>query len=397
MSVNGKINRCGPMSAFLLSASLLVTAPSVFAQAQDNLKPHGASAANLMSSKAPLGSDNQFGIVRLQLTGTDDPATWDITLDYGGGRVLTLNSTAIASRVVSRDQGQLTIDVPLVPNATLSATSTKSLDVRIVSVMAGSGLHAEQMLDNSKVVPFSQGATATELRFSRSFGRLEVLGADADLIGTCTAFRIANGYWATAAHCVFRQSALKQQMTRWRLQLPGAGGSFPEDASYLEGVPVATGVQAASTDPSTLLSKGDLDYAILKVAGDPGGPSFSLVSHPLPAARTPLELLQYWAGHPSPPPAGYSKASDSGCQVDQTSGQGNDESINCPRMIQHGCSSEDGASGGPLVNRTTFQLEGVHYAAGIEDAFNCAVPAAEIVKDLCLHHSTVAGSVAKCI
>jgi hypothetical protein len=146
-------------------------------------------------------------------------------------------------------------------------------------------------------------------------------------------------------------------------------------------VPVATGQKGAQPGVMQYLQPSDLDYAVLQVQDDdPGGPIFPLASAVAGKTDDKLQLFQYWTGSFSPA-AGKARCADDMCIIRLRTGP-NDPSRPelCPNMLQHGCSSEPGASGGPILLRSTLRPVGLHYRGGLPNVFNCALPAATISK-----------------
>jgi len=337
------------------------------------------------------------GVLRVLITGPGAPSSWNIKLDYGDKGVLQLNGDALVARTVRQGPEGVIVDLPIPGTGTLSASSSISgVRVRPINVLSISTIRPQQKIDGSPDVhDIDEGSSQVEKDHAMAFGRLDVLDAGGGILGLCTAFRIVRGYWLTAAHCIYRNNGepTATLMARWRLQ-PDAYAGRLEGNVFYEARPVASGLAAVNSTNASLMQPTDSDYVLLQVDKDPGGPALPLNAAQNAAPGTKLELLQHWKGDYSPAPG---KAAANTCEIrEHLELDDYSNSANCPFTLQHTCSSDGGGSGGALVDASNFRLIGLHYGAGKDHKFNCAVPVATIAGDLCKRYSSIGAKVISC-
>lgn len=337
------------------------------------------------------------GLLRVAITGIPS-SRWTIRFDYGNAGSLELNEISAIPRAVSTQGSRMVVDLPVVPGATVTATSTNSgMRVKPLEVITIPPIFPEQMLPGSSVSSLKRGQKGDALRVSNAFARAELLTESASVLGYCTAFRIAPQYWLTAAHCAYRTSEQSRapMIASLRLQ-PNAYANEVEPGSVISAHVVASGLALSSISPAALMSDTDLDYAVLKAEGDLGTDVLRIDMTQSAPPGTRLVLFQYWQGE-MPPAAGKARSDGESCMVNDRAGA-NDASRPdlCPGAIQHGCSSQRGASGGPLLDATGYKLVALHYRAGILSKFNCGLPVAAIANDLCKRYPTIAKEVVPC-
>ena len=271
------------------------------------------------------------------------------------------------------------------------------LKVAALQVIYPSQIRPQQRIEGSLAASLEDTASPLLKAHALAFGRLRAYTATAQSPFDCTAFRVVKGYWMTAAHCGYRstENPTRPAFTAWKLQVQDWAGQL-ESAVPLDAKPVASGLRVSDPTAEDVMGQDDLDWMLLQVAGDPGGPNLPLRVNAPQAADTPLELLQHSVGN-IPPPEGKAYSTGESCKVDSdraSVGESNPEL--CLRSLRHGCSSQGGASGGPLVARKDFTLVGIHYRAGLSGLWNCGVPAATVAQDLCSRFSPLASKVLTC-
>ena len=131
---------------------------------------------------------------------------WQIHLDYGGGRTMSLNRSTAAPRIVSAStERYLILDLPVIAPGTLTAKVTPlHLELRAVVVLFPSRVDGQQLVGPPNIDLFDAGVEPALRVLGPGFGRLDRLGENGAMLGSCTAFRVAKAYWLTAAHCVVR-------------------------------------------------------------------------------------------------------------------------------------------------------------------------------------------------
>lgn len=379
---------------------ILLTALPAAAQSPSPWQVHALPGRDL--AKAPLDLDQRWngGLLRVRLkSATALPVHWHITLDYGEGQRVELDPATAAGRLVGAPEpNEVTLDLPvLAPRRLRVEIEPRDLRLPVIAVLYPSRLQSQQMIGrNPQIDLFDAGLTAQEQEAGPGFGRLDLLAARGELIGTCTGFRVAQGYWLTAAHCVARDAEDPDRAPVAAIRLQPLDYAGSEGARLWRAVPVATGQAAGRPDPTTSLGDADLDYAVLRVEEDPGGPAFPLASGVAVRPGMPLQLFQHWTGS-LPPAAGKARSADAECMLYPRIGANDPRRPElCPDALQHGCSSEPGASGGPLVERATLRLVGLHYRGGLPRLFNCALPAMTIARHICDHQPDIARRITSC-
>lgn len=335
--------------------------------------------------------------VRLMITGIQPG--WRVEVRYGSGARLVFDeSNILAWQIRQLASGHL-VDVQLPRGETIAADGNQQgIRVLPVEMTYPAPARPEQMIQGSDVHPLPPDGGKLGALVG-TFGRLELLSAGGGLVKLCTAFRVRQGWWLTAAHCVYRDSQSRDDpiVARMRLQLHAYAGAAEVDAP-LSARPVAAGLRASSLPPSdAYLDSEDLDYALLEVPQDSGGAVLALENSPA-AIRpgTELQLLQYWIGQ-IPPLPGKAYSTGASCSVYQRVGLDDPSRPElCPASIQHGCSSQEGASGGAILGRPDAQPLAIHYGAGRAGRFNCALPLKTVRADLCARTPEVARKVTVC-
>ena len=323
---------------------------------------------------------------------------WAIRFDYGAAGVLEMNKATAEPYIMRTLPNGFELDLPIIAGHSVQATSSyPAMRVRVKEAIVTRAEKSEQMIKGSNVTALNPLVGASEKAVNDAFARAEVLSAEGFLLGHCTAFRVTRGYWLTAAHCAYRTTDEpdKAQISKLRMQIDAYAAKV-ENIPAMFGRPVASGLKAATVTSASLLGKNDLDYVILEVTNDPGGATIPLTRAPVPPAGTSLMLLHYWKGEFGPA-AGKAKSDGAACSVNVRFGVDDPSRRDlCPASIQHGCSSQGGASGGPLLDNAHLTLVALHYGAGGTSKFNCGLPAASIAKDLCERSTTVARKVTTC-
>jgi hypothetical protein len=291
----------------------------------------------------------------------------------------------------------LVLDVPLVAGASLTARSNqKGLSVRVLEAITLVGTFSEQMIESSTVRLIDSDSSPNDRRLADALAKVELLGAGGEILGLCTAFRISKGYWLTAAHCAYRDEtkAGGSIVEKLRMQTGVFAGTMVGTPPFM-GTPVASGIRTLPVTAQSIVRSRDLDYVLLAAPDDAGGATIVIDRAPA-VVGDKLALFQYWGGIISPAP-GFAKSEGKSCKVQPRDGPDNDFSRPdlCPAAMQHGCSSQDGTSGAPLVN-VAGQLVAVHYGAGKTSRYNCAVPIATVLSHLCQSNPSVARKVTSC-
>jgi hypothetical protein len=379
----------------VLVSSLLTLCPVNATEQWNRIAINGI---DLLKQKLRLDEGWHTGVVRTMLVGTTND-TWRIYLDYGAAGQLTLDRRSAIAQIVREDANGIVIDVPLVPGAVISATASDSkLQLHVQEIITPSGIRVQQLIPGSPVRSLPKSATGGEANAASAIARAELLSATGQILGYCTAFRIKRGYWMTAAHCAYRDAehASAPTISSLRIQPDAYSGRVESSPAFIA-KPIASGLKARSPTAESLMATGDLDYTVLEATEDPGGSVLSLDGGQQELSGRKLRLLQHWLGE-LPPSAGKAIADGDSCMVLKPVGPRHDRSRLdlCTDAIQHGCSSQGGASGGPLVDRNDFKILALHYGAGLTSKFNCGLPIQTITLDLCQRANSLAREVIKC-
>ena len=382
------------ISALIASAAVIVPSRAEESKTLEHVPIFGT---DLIKDSLIFDPSWKSGVLRVAISGITG-ASWKIRLNYGAAGVLNLDEKSIKPRVVRSVQGALFVDLPVAAGEAISASSTLG-GVKIIAVEAivSSGLHSEQMIPDSNVVSISPAKSQHKPSRESSFARADLLGSNGEFIGICTAFRVAKTYWMSAAHCAYRDAKHSNGATvsRFRIQ-PNSYADTVEDSPPFLAAPIASGLRAPLVSPESIMADDDLDYVLLQGPDDPGSVSLSIQAGVGANVGTSLSLLQYWRGE-IPPSAGKAIAEGESCKILSHIGPNDPSRADlCPGVIQHGCSSQEGASGGPLVARMTSELIAIHYGAGLTSKFNCGVPIPLVAKDLCGRFPSIAGKVISC-
>lgn len=377
----------------LALASLVLTSAPVNSQQQWEHVP--IVGATLGETPVHLNPWLRPGVLRVVISG-ERTAEWAVRLDYGSAGQLVLDAESSEARTVRSQGNNLVVDVPLITGAELTAHINQvGLQVRILEAITLVGTFPEQMIEESKVRLIGSTSSPEERRLTDALAKVELLGVGGKILGLCTAFRVSKGYWLTAAHCAYRDEtrASGPIVEKLRMQtgaVAGALGSTP-----FIGSPVASGIHTLPVTAQSVVRGSDLDYVLLEAPKDPGGATM-LIDTASPVVGDGLALYHYWGGN-IPPAAGFSKSEGDSCKVLRRIGPDNDFSRPdlCPAAIQHGCSSQAGSSGAPLVN-ASGQLVALHYGAGKTSKFNCAIPTATVLSHLCKSNPSLARKVTSC-
>lgn len=394
--VTGRLRRRLVVAALMTCA---LGGPAIEAHARVDWTAEVIQVHDLAAKPLALKDHWHGGVLRVELSGPGKlPPEWTIRLRYGSDAEIVLDQRSAESRIVDRSPSQVTLDLPILGGRTLTTqVMPAALKLRIVAALFPSRVQSQQMLPGGRIDLFDADVGAAERALGAAFGRIDLLSSSGSFIATCTAFRVAVGYWLTAGHCVARDADHPgmPDIRQHRLQ-PIDYADRPEGPTLLKAVPVATGQSRGVPDPSKELQPADLDYAVLHVPGDTGGPVFKLSKTAATPTKTPLQLFQNWTG--SSPKPGKARCADGECVFLERLGADDPSRADmCPSpAFQHGCSSERGASGGPLVLRSTLELVGLHYAGGKALTFNCGLPARTLIDHLCAHQRGIAEKVTSC-
>lgn len=387
------------MSSRVISslATALLACQPVAAQAQQN-SIETIQGVDLTKDALPMKPYWAGGLLRIRLRGLPPGSVEALRVSYGTAGELVLDAEQLAARTVSSTSTDVTLDLPIVSGQSIKLLNAPAgLKAAALEVIAPNLVKSEQRLDGSTVATLDKAASALARDNALGFGRLSVYTTSIQAPFDCTAFRVAKGYWMTAAHCGFRSSEepSRPPFSIWKLQIQDWPGQL-EVAAPLEARPVASGLRAQNPMPTNIIDSGDLDWMLLQVDADQGGPSFALLTKATAAAETPLELLQHSIGK-VPPPAGKAVSAGDSCKVmPERAADGASNPELCLQSLRHGCSSQPGASGGPLLSRKDASLVAVHYRAGLSGLWNCGVPAAAVAHDLCTRFPSLASKVLKC-
>ncbi|MGC1176163.1 MAG: trypsin-like peptidase domain-containing protein [Polaromonas sp.] len=356
------------------------------------------AGADIVEQALFLDPGLRAGVLRIVISGTLSP-NWRVRLDYGVAGTLTLDAENAKARTVRRDAKSTTLDVPLVPGVAVAAKSDQAdISVRVLEAITLSGTYGEQMIGESGVASLGPSASNEDIRAASALARLELLTSSGELLGLCTAFRLTRGYWMTAAHCAYRDASRPDApvIAQMRIQLGSINGRVDTERSLMA-TAVASGIKNRPVTSNSQVLPTDLDYVILETADDPGG-AIIVIDRSVDAAKdTQLALFQYWSGQ-LPPAAGMAKSEGNSCRVLGKRDPPYDFTRPdlCPGAIQHGCSSQGGASGGPLLSRKDHKLVALHYGAGKTSKFNCGIPTAQILADFCQSTPTLSHKVLPC-
>lgn len=353
---------------------------------------------DLLVQQIKLDPAAWLGMLRLRLVfaGGAPPASWEMALRGDHAESIDVTSENAATRLSpTPDPSVVFLDLPVPPWSVLSATAGPLIsEVKAIQTTAPSVAVSQQMLDGSPIDRFNEGVDAATKGVALGFGRLDVRTADKlpQSARTCTAFRITKGYWLTAGHCVTKDPKGGADAIAASIQ-PHHYAGQQEPVSQLAATVAATGQASGNWNPRERLAADELDFALLDVPADPGGPAFAL--RPVPEAQNQnLQLLMHWQGS-HPPGKARSAGSCTLMKFVGTTYAG--EPDQCYRAMQHGCSSDPGASGAPLVRRDNPQhLVGMNYKGGRLESHNCALGLGDIQRFLCTVKPELAKKVTQC-
>src|SRR5271166_3085666 len=199
---------------------------------------------------------------------------------------------------------------------------------------------------------------------------------------TCTGFQYAPGLILTSLHCIDMDER-PVRSRRFTTIYFGIDDSDSSGKKTIGEVVLRGNIPQGQT-------AGGLDFAVLKLSSVPGG--FEAARLPLPPyhismrVSEPIELFQYWSG------AGGSKrgkASSNNPECQLGSQRGTPSILSggpCPFPdFFHGCDTEPGSSGSPVLLANTGQLVGVHFGGPPEHMEYCAV-SSEAIRSRLLSH-----------
>ena len=383
-------------SCALLSAIALMLSHVASSSAQTPPVVDPESVDDLFTQ--PLIVSNKFngGYFRASLTSADPiPDDWNFSLEDGMGHTRNFNRANIKASLIGMPSSrEILLDLPAIPGSRITASSQqKNLKLSVVALVHFSQMSQQQMINNGKIDMFDGDVDGTIRALGPSFGRLDMLSSSGATLGVCTAFRVQTKLWMSAAHCVARSDE-RDDVARWRIQ--------PLDYMAEEGgppywaVPIATGQKDGKADPSAAFAPEDLDYALFSMSDDPGGRSLTLADNGPPAEGTLMDLLQHWNGAFGPH-AGKGRSTGKDCKVYHRYGA-KDTSYPelCPNGFQHGCSSDEGASGGPLIDIATLKVLAIHLGGGLPKQFNCSIEISTVIKSLCKSNNAIAKEIGRC-
>ena len=338
------------------------------------------------------------GVLRVRVSGLPSDGSESLRVRYGKAGEIDMNAAHLSARTVSLSSASRVLELPVIAGETMMLVDPPSgVKAVVLDVISPNRLKPEQRLEGSKVISIDNLSSPLERAYSLAFARLRVYPANEQAHFDCTAFRIAKGYWITAAHCGYRSPEVPSQpiFVTWRLQPQNWAGQL-ETSAPLDAKPVASGLRAPGATSSSTMALGDLDWMLLQVDGDQGGPSLPLLANAPQKAGTYLALLQHSIGNILPAEGKAVSAGES-CKLipDRASDDASNPEL-CLLALRHGCSSQRGASGGALVSRSDFKLVAIHYRAGLSGLWNCGVPAASVALDLCSRFPTLADKVLTC-
>src|SRR5262249_37713010 len=157
---------------------------------------------DLASKSLRLDSRWNGGILRVRLLGLPQlPQHWKIDLIYPNGQIAKFDEITAASRMVGASSSDaITLDVPLIAPGVLTARTTPNgLRLPVIEALFPSHVMSQQMIGKDpRIDLFDSGVDVKERAVGPGFGRLDLLGENSVFVGTCTAFRVANGFWLTA-------------------------------------------------------------------------------------------------------------------------------------------------------------------------------------------------------
>lgn len=335
------------------------------------------------------------GVLRIAISGVRK-AGWSIRLNYEGAGQLPLDEESVKARTVRLRETELLVDVPLMRGTAVTASANQTgLEVRALEAITLLGTFPEQMIENSDVKSLGTTSTIEEQRLAGALAKVELLGEKGEMLGVCTAFRVAKGYWMTAAHCAYRDETRSGDPIVQTLRMQTGVFAGTIGGATFVGTVVASGIRTLPVTPRSIVRSTDLDFVMIEAPADPGGTALAIEAIPLVTGDS-LALFHYWGGN-IPPDEGFAKSDGTSCKVRKRIGSNEDFSRPdlCPHAIQHGCSSQAGSSGAPLVNRSG-QIVAVHYGAGTTSKFNCAIPVATVMSHLCQSNPILARKVASC-
>lgn len=219
----------------------------------------------------------------------------------------------------------------------LPASEFSNLNLRIPQAAQ---VRLEALQGSNSFERLANLAEASRYRIaSRPVGRLKVKIRDAQgRLGTqlCTAALVAKDKLLTNYHCI-----------------PGLAGMTPLEARLELGYLVendTAGVKAYGVDISPVEASEPLDYAIVRVRGNPGQEFGTVrVSRSAPYVRESLFLVHHPEGQPK-------TLSRKDCRVQ----------VLRDDLIIHSCETLGGSSGSPIFDDNTMRLVGLHFAGSPE-------------------------------
>lgn len=335
------------------------------------------------------------GVLRIVISGVRK-AGWSILLKSEGAGQLLLDAESVKARTVHLRETELRVDVPLMRGTVVTAIANQTgLEVRALEAITLRSIFTEQMIENSDVKSLGATSTTEELRLAGALAKVELLGETSEMLGFCTAFRVAKGYWMTAAHCAYRDETRSGDPIVQALRMQTGVFAGTMGGAIFLGTVVASGIRTLPVTQRSIVRITDLDYVMIEAPDDPGGTVLAIETIPLVIGDS-LALFHYWGGN-FLPAEGFAKSEGASCKVRTRIGTNEDYSRPdlCPHAIQHGCSSQAGSSGAPLVNRSG-RIVALHYGAGTTSKFNCALPVATVMSHLCLSNPSLARKVTSC-
>ena len=204
-------------------------------------------------------------------------------------------------------------------------------------------------------------------QLGRAVGKLDIL-TDANKFAPCTAFLISDNRLITNYHCV-----------PGVLDHPQIGGTAIAALQVHFGF-IRDGIkgdtQSFNVSPVPLEMNEALDYAVLKVLGDPNADFGALdLSDTVPEDRAPFWVI----GHPL---GEAQRISREKCQASAPAIEGN--------RVLHTCDTMPGSSGSPVIDAGLRQVVALHNASA--GSVNLAVPMAEILAQSGVLTAVVSGS-----
>ncbi|KUF11720.1 trypsin-like serine peptidase [Pseudoponticoccus marisrubri] len=216
------------------------------------------------------------------------------------------------------------------------------------------GLVLEQAFGDYQNEPIlTYGETSLPRQLGRPVGRLDMLYASGKT-GVCTAFIVDENHILTNFHCV-----------------PGLDGGGVQAAQFVAGYVDGAhgrGAETFQVSVQPVESSQPLDYAVLRVFGDPAS-RFGTVEI---AADAPANGEVLWIiGHPQGQAQHISRE---GCAAD-------DPAVSPQGKLVHSCDTLGGNSGSPVFRVTDRKVIGLHHAGDNRTGYNFAIPMAAILAE----------------